>query len=138
MRDYLELWGEELGVGWRWFGETVEHMKDGQPGMVEEHTGVGNFFYFGSHRFAVAVDGAFGTDRFLFLIGTAMQALLGVLKELLALRAKFLFSGAVEVVAVEANHGRDGLGFAAESRLFLEEGVPVELKGEVVGMPFSQ
>ena len=101
-------------------------MKGSQPGVVEKHTRTGKahyFFYPGSHRFAVAVDGAFGTGRFLLLIGAAMQALLGVLKELLALRAKFLFSGAVEVVAVETDHGRDGLEFAAESGPVLEEGL---------------
>lgn len=109
---------------WGWLTKAVEHVKDCKPGMVKDHAWAGkthDFFHARAQWFAIAMDRAFCAGRFPFLIRAAIEALLGILKELFALRAKLVALGMMEVMTVEADHGGDGLEFAVESGTVLEE-----------------
>jgi len=95
--------------------ETVDQVVDGQDRVVKEHTGAriahdcADFF---PQVLFIAVDGAFYTRRFFEFVRAAINALVGIFCQRLAIRTEMTRWGIVMRAAIEGNHLADGFLFS--------------------------
>ena len=97
--------------GWG-FVQPINEMQDGQAGVVKEHARSGKAHHL-ADLFApvglVAMDGALGTGGLVCPIGTALDAAVGISRQIQAIEAQAGVVGLVMSVAVERDHLADGL-----------------------------